>query len=303
MLMIVPETPLDVAATNVAASGKTAWAIGTSYTIGDEVRHQPAGSDWEHEFRAKQDHSGQEPAVRGNDYWTDLGAINQAKMFNGTNNQRTVADDPSGDIVVTIDLATRAHYVELLGLQNVSGVEIVQSVDGSPVATYTVDLTTTLTPVGWWSYYFGDRIYTPSVAQKLYGFYPAQSLTITLTGAPNAQCAQCIVGKAFGIGKTEDSANPRLQSYSTFRPTELGDYEFVPRDNTRQGTYTVFMETSQTDRVYQLMERYLETLVVLDANNEDTNFDALRSYGKITDYSPTVKYGRSVCQIKHEGIN
>lgn len=304
MLLIVPETPLSVNSTNIDASTTTAWAIGTAYTKGQTALHTPTGSDWPHEFEAKQDHTGQTPILRGSEYWIDLGASNRYRMFDGINNSRSVATAGDGTIQVSIDLSTRVQYVELLGLWNVSSVTIEQVVDGVTVATQTTDLVQVFTPVGWWTHYFGDRIYKSSHAYRLFGQYVTQTLNITLTGAgADAEIAQCLIGKAYDIGCTEDEARPRLQSFSSFQANDFGTVDYVERINTRQGNYTVWIDTNQIDRVFQIMERFEKKLVVLDSNNENTNFDAIRAYGKIVDFAPGIKYNKTAYDIKFEGLH
>lgn len=305
MLLIVPETPLNVISNNIDASTTPEWSEGTAYTKGETALHTPTGSDWPHEFEAKQDHSGQTPVLRGSEYWIDLGASNQYRLFDGINNSRSVATAADGTIQVSINLPTRVQYIELLGLWNVASVTIEQVVDDVTVASQTDDLTHVFTPVGWWTHYFGDRTYKTSHAYRLYGVYPAQTITITLSGGGvgNAEIAQCLIGKAYDIGCTGDDARPRLQSFSSFQANDLGTIDYVERINTRQGSYTVWVDTSQIDRVFQIIERFEKKLVVLDSNNEQTNFDSIRAYGKITDFAPGIRYSKTAFDIKFEGLH
>lgn len=301
MLFVEPSIPLTVASTNVAASSAAAWASGTSYTTGDIARHHAAGDAYEHEWQASQDHSGQEPSS-ASDYWIDNGPVNQWRMFDGYNNSATVADDPGGDIVVEVTLSSRLSHVYLLGLRDVAQITIEQIVEGTTVATHTSDLVMMFTPVGWWSHFFGERVYSGFFSLNLYGIYVEQTIRITLTGYPTAKCAQCLVGKGYEIGTTGDRAQPRLRSFSTFEAGTFG-YRYVPRINTRGGTYTVYLDTHEIDRVFQLMERKMESLVVLDANNANNSFDAAIGYGKIVDFRPTISYGKSAFEIKLDGLN
>ena len=303
MELIVPHIPLTVTSNNIAASGETLWDVDTAYTTGDVVRYTPAGTTYEHEFEAKQDHTGQIPIAKGSVYWIDLGTTNRNRMFDGLNNSRSVADAPSGDIEVQINVLKRAQTLHLLGLRDVESVTVTQSVGGSVVHTHTANLETPPTPVGWWSWLFGERIYAASHAIRLLGTYMNQTLSITMRGVTNAQCAQVLVGNPFFIGCTETNASPRIQSFSTFTPDDFGVYQFTPRQSTRQGQYTVWVETSKIDYVYQLIERYEQQLVLLDANNANTNFDALRAYGKIVDFTPGIAYDMTPFDIKIEGLH
>ena len=303
MDLIIPHIPMNVTSNNIAASSEPLWAVGTAYTTGDVVRYTPAGSTYEHEFKAKQDHTGQTPIARGSVYWIDLGTTNQNRLFDGLNNSRSVADDPSGNIEVEIVLSKRVQTLHLLGLRDVESATVTQSVDGVVMHTHTSTLATSTTPVGFWSWLFGERVFASSYAVRLAGVYKNQTINVTLTGVPNAQCAQVLIGNSFYIGCTETGASPRLQSFSGFTPNDFGVYQFTPRQSTRQGRYTVWVDTNRIDYVYQLMERYEQNLVLLDANNASTNFDALRAYGKIVDFSPGITYDQTAFDIRIEGLH
>ena len=303
MELIVPHIPLTVTSNNIAASSEPLWAVGAAYTTGDVVRYTPSGATYEHEFEAKQDHTGQIPIAKGSVYWIDLGTTNRNRMFDGLNNSRSVADAPSGDIEVQINVLKRAQTLHLLGLRDVESVTIEQIVDGSVVHTHTKNLVSTASPVGFWSWLFGERIFAGSYAVWLAGVYTQQTVRVTMVGSDNAQCAQVLIGNSFYIGCTETGANPRIQSFSGFTPNDFGIYQFTPRQSTRQGRYTVWVDTHKIDYVYQLMERYEQNLVLLDANNESTDFDALRAYGKIVDFAPGVSYDTTAFDIKIEGLH
>ena len=303
MDLIVPHIPLTVTSNNVSASTESPWGIGIAYTTGDVVRYTPTGATYEHEFEAKQDHTGQIPIAKGSVYWIDLGTTNRNRMFDGLNNSHTVSDSGDGSIQVEIELTKRAQTLHLLGLRDAGRVTITQSVSGEVQHTYTEDLRTSVSPVGFWSWLFGERITIGSYAIRLKGVYTHQTINIALTGEPNAQCAQILIGSTFYIGCTEDNASPRIQSFSGFTPNDFGVYQFTPRQSTRQGQYTVWVDTHRIDYVYQLMERYEQNLVLLDANNASTNFDALRAYGKIVDFSPGITYDKTAFDIRIEGLH
>lgn len=306
--ILVPYTPLTIASTNVVASTLDEWSdASVSYTLGDQVK-VTTGVLPHREYEAKQTHTSSAenaPTEADNPYWIPLGATNQHAMFDGFNNSRTVADDPSGNIVVELTLTSRLQYLSLLGLRNCSSVTLTQTVDGTEVNSETHDLRTSWNPPGWWEYLFGERAYVRSFATRLYGNYSSQTLTITLTGATTAEIAQCLVSSGIEVGCTLEEGRPRIKRWSTFKTNTFGVYEYVPRKSTRVGNYMMVLDTPQVDRVFAFMEDLEESgnLVVLDANNADTSFDCIRAYGAITDFAPGLKYNKTRCDFKIEAIN
>lgn len=308
MRLLAPEIPVDLASTNVGESSLDEWSgSSVSYTTGDEVK-VTSGQPLPHrEYRARINHTSAAdapPKEGGNAEWIDIGATNQHRMFDGFNNSATAADDPSGDIVVEINLSKRRQVLSLLGLSSVESVTVVQTVGGVVTSNETIDMRTSVRNPGWWSWLFGERSYAKSLVYPLPGNHRTQTLTITLSsGIGVTQCAQCLISEVFDIGCTLDGAQPRIKKWSSFQANEFGEYTFVPRKGTRTGTYTLIMDTSNVDKIYALMEDLEERLVILDANNEDTSFDSIRAYGSIVDFAPGIEYNKTRVDIKIEGIN
>lgn len=316
MFLTVPIQPLNVTYNSVEErpfilvmpfnpnATYTAWSADQDYLVGWKVRYTPPGELYPRTFEATQDHSDQAPRIGGSSYWIDLGINNRWRMFDGLNNSRTVStDEENGDIEVHVELDRRANVLYLFGLRNVYEVSVLQKVDGSYVSNQLVNLSTTLSPVGWWSWLYGERDYVTSCAIPLIGNYLDQTVEVFMRGSGFAECAQLMLGKSRDIGHTEQGAGPRLQSFSTFAPDEFGVYNYVKRGNTRVGSYTVTTPINEFDRVFRLVERLEGDLVILDANNEGTSFDSIRHYGKIVDFSPSLSYEDSAYDIKIEGIN
>lgn len=306
--LMAPDIPVNLVSTNVGESGLDEWAADTAYTTGDEVKHT-AGQPLPHrEYRARIDHTSSAdapPEPDGNAEWIEIGVTNQHRMFDGFNNTPTVADDPSGDLVVEIDIGRRLQSLLLMGLRNVGSLVVEQWVNETLKQTTTLDLSTSRDGVGWWPWLFGERTYARSATMRLEGNYRSQTLKITFSSASagNAECSQCLVCEDFDLGNTLDNAQPRIKKWSTFRPDAFGNYKFVGRKGTRTGSYTLILDTADVDRVYSIMEDVEERLVALDANNDNTNFDCIRAYGTITDFAPGISYNKTRCDIKIEGIN
>lgn len=307
MRLIVPDTTFTLNSTNVDASSLNEWSSASvDYSLGQQVKLTAGYSRPLREYECIQAHTSAEankPQAGSNAYWADRGAINQHRMFDGTNTLRTLADDASGDIVVEVGLTRRLQTIALLGLQDVSAVRIIETVTGTEAADNSYPLGTVMTPVGWWSHYYGEREYAGSVVHDLYGLASTRSVSITLSGATTAACAQCLIGKAIDLGPTEWGGSPRLKSWSTWEEDPYLGYKFVPRKTTRAGSYTIWADTSDFDRIYRLMESLLDTLVLLDANNSGSNYDALRAFGKITEVAPPqgLRYNKTPIDFTIEG--
>lgn len=308
MRLLVPETPVALASTNVGASALDEWSnASVSYDIGDRVKRTSGFSLPLREYECIQAHTSSDANKptdgKTNAYWAHTGAVNQHRMFDSTNTLKSVADDPSGNIVVSLTLTTRLQTLLLLGLENASEVRIVETVDGSDVADTTYDLMTMLTPVGYWSHYFGERVYAGSVTHDFYGIAINRTVTLTLTGAATAECAQCLPCKAYELGPTVEGAAPGFKDWSSWEPDDYVGYKYVERETTRNGDYTIWVDTGQFDRIYRLMERMAPKLVALDANNSNTNYDSVRAFGKITRVSPPlgIQYNKMPIDITIEG--
>ncbi|MEA3641306.1 MAG: hypothetical protein VBE63_15380 [Lamprobacter sp.] len=250
--------------------------------------------------------------------WVRVGASNAHKMFDGKNNSRTIATHSTGNIVTEVVPKGRPKFVYLYGLRNVTKVEVDVSYthDGSPrTDTFESDLLISYSAVGFYSWLFDiksvDRAYRSSA-----GFFiptvPAPpnepTITVTLYGAPDisAECAQLIIGTGFWLGDTEWGVEPTLRDYSTFEANDWGDKVLVPRQNTREISGTLWVNTQDYDRVFQIFESRINQLALFDFNNGDEISssgvkDALRVYGKLSSISGGLKYNKTPINLKIEG--
>jgi hypothetical protein len=315
MARLVYPQSLTLESTNVADSALDEWSdASVSYTISDQVKLTTGQAVPHHFFQALQNHTsaaGNAPVIGGNEYWDDLGAINRHKMFDGTNNNRTAADSGE-DIEVSITPAGRARYLYLIGLRNCGTVTVEEEVDSTVMSTTTVDLTRSRNPVGPWAWLMDiegvDRYYSRSAAIKLPGDYSSPTLNITLTSADGpAECGQVVVGIGFEIGDTDWEAEPELRDFSTFEQDDTyGTTTFVPRQTTRSLNGTLWIDSTDYDRVYSLFETRLNQLTLLDLNNEDSgdySLDALRAYGKVDEVSGGIRYAKTPLNIRLIGLS
>ena len=304
MRLIVPSSPTLIS-TNVAASSLSEWSAATTYALGATVKLTAGQALPHHEFESLQaDNINHQPAIGGNDWWLDLGATNQHKMFDLRNGSRSVATAVDGSIRVVIQPPARTAVLALLGIKGAKQAVITQRYGGAVKSSETVNLLTTDSPTGLWTYFFGEYRVTTSTVRELPGLWYQPEITIELIaegGAP-VECGECFLGQAFDIGDTEWGAQPGLLDYSTFEKDEFGETFFVPRLNVREGTYTIWAETAQFDRIFSLFETCINKLVLIDGNNVSTRYDALRVFGKITSVRAGLAYGQTPIDIQIEGI-
>lgn len=305
MRLIVPTLPTLVS-TNVAASAKTEWSAATTYAQGATVKYAANQPVPHHEFESLQAANiNQPPVIGGNDWWLDLGATNQHRMFDDRNASRTVATDGSNGIVVSIRPPTRTGVVALLNMKGVRSARIVQAYGGQTKSDETIQLLTTDSPVGLWTYFFGEYRVTTSTVRPIPGAWYQPTITIALepeSASVPAEIGTCFLGQAFELGNTETGMQTGLIDYSTFEKDEFGDYVLIPRINVREGTLTVWADTAQFDRIYSLFEAVIGRLVLIDGNNGDSNFDSARIYGKITSMRAGLRYATTPIDIQIEGI-
>lgn len=304
MQIVVPVT-LTLNSTNVAASSLAEWSSATTYSTGQQVKYTTGQALPHHEFESKQNtNTNQPPAIGGTDWWLDLGATNQHKMFDDLNNSRTVATDSSGDIVVNFTPSGRVTTLALLGLRNVQSITIKVEVSGSVFSEETYSQIDTLTPVGAFTFYFGEYLYMRSRVVSLFGFHYQPVITVTLTGT-DCQCGSCVAGFAYEIGDAEYGAQPGLIDYSTFEADMFGNTVFVPRQNARQIDFTVYVETYNIDRIFALCETIIGKLCLFDGNNDmyNSQHDSLRVYGKLDSIRPGLQYNKTAIDFRIIGTN
>lgn len=304
MRLIVPSAP-EVVSTNVAASALGEWSAGTTYAAGAKVRYTAVPAP-HHEFESLADSNvGHPPAIDGDDWWLDLGATNQHKMFDSRNNSRTVSTAADGSIRVVIRPPGRAGAIALLGMKGARQIVITQTYGGQIKSTDTVNLLTVDTPTGLWTYFFGDYRVGTSAVRPIPGAWYRPEVTVDIlpevTGVP-AECGTCFMGQAFEIGETEWGATPGIIDYSTFEKNVFGETRLVTRQNVRETDFTVWTPTDQFDRVFSLFETVSGILVLIDANNSGSDFDSLRVFGKITSFRPGLRYGSVPISIRIEGV-
>lgn len=315
MAKIIARQPFALSSTNIAASTEDEYDYtgGTTYTEGDivKVSYESNGSTARfpvREYKATGTSSGYPPSAPVTE-WVEIGAQNAHKMFDGYNNSRTIG--ASTTIEVNLAIANRIQYICLLGVANASQIEVIQKkTDGTVFSTHTVDLSTSYTPVGYYSWLFGllgvDRFYRRSAIIELPGALTTPTLEITITGnSGEVACGQCFPGVGFDLGETQWEAEPELKDYSTFDKNELGTTRYVPRQTVRNVRGTLWIETTDYDRLYTIFESMMNDLALYDFNNEsagDYSFDALRVYGKLESMTGGIQYGYTALNMKITGL-
>lgn len=312
MILYVPKWSMTIDASNVAASTKTAWSNATTYAASDQVKYQVSGDLITREYESlKATNLNHAPAVGGTEWWADLGPQNRDKMFDGLNNSRTVADTGDDRISVKITPSHLARSVALLGLRNATSVTIKQFAspeDTEPLTAQTFNLLHSNLPVGWYTWLFGSYPYTyrRSLIVPLAGLYFQPCVQIDIIGG-TAECGQCFFAMPYDLGCTADGASPSLLSYSTFQPDEYGHIQYVPRQNTRELNFTLWTQTDRFNNIFSLLETLESELVLIDANHhtapDETDFDALRVYGKITSLRPGLAYAMTPIDIRIQGLD
>lgn len=303
MPSIIPPNTLTVNSTSLSASSEAAWLVGTSHTKGERVLHTPAGSDWPHEFEAKQAHSGQEPILRGSEYWIDLGAENRYAMFDLISDKKSAA--PAETIVLSITSPKRFDRLVFLGLKSVQRISVEVIYDGNVVFSESNNYVSTSGPVGWWSYLFGSssKSYATTAIFDLPGNFLEPTVNITITGnLPSA--GWCILGKFSDLGLTETSPEVNPKDYSRYDTNEFGVTTFAPRKVVDVIRTTIWVDTEDFNRVYALLRGNMNALSVFDMNNTFGDpIDALRAFGKLESVSAGISYNKTPIDIRVSGLN
>lgn len=310
MALILTPQSVTVSSTNVAASTESEWASGTAYTTSDVVKVSLESDGttprWPVvEYSALASTTGDYPPDSPTQ-WARIANANQDKMFDGQNNSRTVADTGE-NIEVSIIPAGRVRYLYLLGLRNVASVTVQEEVDATIEATHTADLLRSRNPVGWYSWLYDiegiDRYYARSCRIPLSGYYQP-TLNITLSsGSAEAECAQCLVGLGIPFGITAEGMSPEIKDWSYFeQDPDFGTTKYTRRQSTRRNRGTIWVDSTDFDRIYGLLESQIGDLAVYDFNNDDTDLDSARLYGKLDSASPGLAYGKTPIDYSVTGL-
>lgn len=299
MKLIRPMAVNDAAfvSSNVAESDGSAgaWSVVTAYTVGQTVRYVIANVHQVYECLVN--NTGVAPPS-DTAKWLLLGATNRWKMFDGAINSQTTN---ANSIAVVLTANGRVNSIALFNLSAAS-VRIVMT---DPIDGVVYDETVSLVSLGgitsWYAWYF-DPVARKSIftVTGLPPYANAQiAITLTDTGSTVA-CGECVLGLAKEIGGLQYGAKVGIQDFSVKQVDDFGNFSVLERAYAKRGTFLVWVESSFTDALAELLATYRSTPIVYIG---DGGLTSTVIYGFYEDFEIEIAYEQvSLCSIQIEGL-
>lgn len=269
------------------------WNSGTAYGLGDIVISATTHRQYESAQAANTNHPVTDAA-----WWTDMGATNRWKMFDGSVTSQT--ENPEG-IEVSIQTTERVDTVAILNVNAASAtVTMTDPVEGV-VFEETYSLVSPSGIIDWYAYFFEpiERLNDLYVG----GLPPYAAATVDVSidgdGSP-AKCGALILGLSKDIGAAQYGAGVGINDYSRKVLDDFGNYSVVERAFSKRANFTVWVPIGLTDQVQILLSRYRAIPIVYVGAAE---FGSTLIYGFYKDFNVEITYPTySICTLSIEGL-
>lgn len=289
-LILIDEITLD--STNVAASTESEFDYtgSTTYNTDDVVKvsYESDGTTPTRPiktYEALADGITSYPPANPSK-WNDQGPTNRWAMFDRRGDTQT---ENSSTIEVEID----ASGVTALALFGLSGTQLdITHYDESTsprteVQSVSVDLMerNTLT---WTDYFFKEFEY-----KDLYVLYLTETdnatLAITITASTTAKCAQCLTGNWYDVGQVKWEPEIQVHDYSKKETDDATGEDYLnPGNHVKKLQARVGFDNDVLDALYRSYVLVRGLPIVIDMNNDSSDYDVLKFYGYIRKSKPAI---------------
>ena len=304
MKLTVP-IALTLDSTNVAASAYSEWLVGTTYSIGNNVKvsFESDGTTPRtphKEYEALTAGSGKYPPDNPTD-WLDLGATNQYKLLDDRTSSQTTRTD---NIQVTLGGVSKCDTIGLFML-DAQEVRIVVK-DSLSVTQY--DETISLIQTGsssWSDYFFKAVVYRSDLVLTIPALYLNMTIELTVTAGAglDAKIGHVAAGKFFYVGCSLYGAEAGILDYSQKATDSFGETYLLERQFAKVVTAEVFVEPGAYDSVNSAFTNVRATPIIYDFNNETTDLESFQLFGFVRRFRPLYEsYGMTVCALEIEGL-
>ena len=302
-MIVVRPYNATLASTNVPENDHTAWAAGTTYSVGQKVIVLADKKIYESLQAAN---TGKVPKDNPA-WWLDLGAMNAHKMFDEFVNTKTI--NPNS-IQVKLDVE-KIDYVALFGVKG-TDIELKLWNEGETELLWekSINLIYDMAIVNsssWYEYFFGDSGTKEDFSTLLgtIAFVGVLEINIINTGL-DAECSKVVVGRQFKIGLTQYGASAGIVDYSRNLVDDFGRRYMKQGNWSKRNDCTVLIENTSLDPVYRLLSslRGTATAWVTDSRlDEGGRFESLILYGFYRDFNVVIQHPTmSECRIELEGM-
>lgn len=279
-MRVAETTTITLESSTVTASTESEYASGTTYAEDDVVKVSfesdgttPLTPVKEYISLANSNTDNYPPDFPAQ--WSEIGASNRWKMFDGKLNTAT---EDTIDIEVDV-AADRTDIVALFRLQ-ASSIKFELVKDSSVVKTETINLKT-IPGTGWYSW-LNDLYEYKTKALWSYPKYPEATLNVVIYAQDGTvKCGEMVIGSQYRLGGTEWGAMVSIDDYSTIS-TDSATYlpvELVQGDFSDRSGAVFWVENTDVDRVRNKLTAMRGKLSIFDLNNEESDFDSFIIYG------------------------
>ena len=234
--------------------------------------------------------------------WIEVGQTNTRAMFDLL---RSTASTAPTQITVVLTPGVRTNSVALLGLVGDSAT-ITATSGGSPVYSYTEDLTTRAS-AGWYAYYFGGFKYRTAFAVFDIPPYSNIVITITVTAATgDVSIGACVLGMYEFIGDVQYDAVSDVLNFSGVTRDFAGSVNtMVQRRNVPRTVQNIYLDKALVNSVRYLRDALNATPAVWAGieDHGDGYFESLLIVGFYKKFSINLSFPtKAVISLELEEI-
>ena len=118
-----------------------------------------------------------------------------------------------------------------------------------------------------------------------------------------AKCGVIAAGPAVEIGETKYDAELGIDDYSSTITDGLGRTYFNQGDYAKTNDLDVIIDNDEIDLIHRALSLLRGIAAIYDGNNDDTNLDSIRIYGKYDDFNIVIPGPiRSLCRITTRSV-
>lgn len=293
MKLLIPIAIADanLVSSSVPETDYTAWASGTTYSIGQKCISTTTHRIYESTQNTNLNH---DPTTDDGTWWLDIAPTNRWAMFDSVIG--TVTSVGTGPITVTVDPLESYNMLALLDLVATSvQVEVVLDATTIYDKTYTMD--DRRITGGWWGYFFEplDRQSTLVVED----LPPFGEVTVTINGTA---CGTFLVGREFVIGKTLAKPKVGIVDYSKKDTDTFGNSIVVKRSFAKRYEADVICDSVRVDGIATKLAEVRAT-PTLYIGDDRYSYESLLAYGFYKDFNITIAYPNfSECALTVESL-
>lgn len=281
--------------TDVPETDYLAYAAGTAYPLGGRVIVLSNHSIYE---SLQASNTGHDPLTSPT-WWIRVSATNPWKLFDNSNSTQT-KKSTSFTYTIKPDQAINAFAALNLTACTSLRIRLVDPVYGT-VYDKTVNLASYPETVGWWEWFFGQRV-QPSLSVSLdLPSFPSATLTFDFTGTVDLAVGTVLFGQQTYLGKgIKYGARVGIRDYSRKETNDFGDIVLVQRAFAKRANFDMYLDKSQTDSVQNVLSG-LRAVPCLWIGSSD--YESSIIYGIYKDFDVMISYPtHSDCALEIEGL-